>query len=122
MRKSYGQSKIATCPFCGKNALSKNKEGIPVCIDHKTETLPDLKCICGEYLDLRFSKFGPFFTCMNCGTVSFAKAMDMNPPIKPKNKVIPKEDKPKPKTTEFQKFSSEGETMITSDDVDLFYS
>lgn len=75
--KRYGESKSVSCPFCSKPALSKNKQKIPVCQSHVNETLPDIKCTCGSYLDLREGKFGPFFTCINCGAVNFNKGMEM---------------------------------------------
>jgi len=77
MRKVYGQSDVGVCPFCGKNALAVSKQGIPVCTDHKNKYL-DLKCVCGEHLNILKGKYGPFCTCMNCGTMSLRKAMDMN--------------------------------------------
>lgn len=77
-KKVYGESKTAGCPFCGGQAFSKNDQGIPVCKNHVNSEFPDMKCKCGDYLDMRFSKFGPFFTCMSCGTMSFDKAISMN--------------------------------------------
>ncbi|MFW6230877.1 MAG: hypothetical protein ACOC32_02535 [Nanoarchaeota archaeon] len=77
-RKIYGETKIADCPFCGKQATTKNPQGIPVCKDHEENELLDMKCICGEYLDLVFGKFGPFFKCMRCGGVTFKKALEYN--------------------------------------------
>ena len=76
--KVYGQSSTATCPFCGDGALSKNEQGIPVCKHHTNRLLPELKCVCGSWLDQRESKFGVFFTCISCGPVSFTKMMETN--------------------------------------------
>jgi len=92
-RKIYGLSKIETCPFCDKNAITVNKQGIPVCQKHKKESLPDMKCVCGEYLDLRTGKYGPYFECMNCGNINFNKAMEMN------YKIIQKIKNPEKKET-----------------------
>lgn len=78
MRKYFGGGQKKECPFCGELAISANKQKIPVCKAHKDRELLDLKCACGGWLDLKFSKWGPFFTCMDCGTVSFKKALDMN--------------------------------------------
>jgi len=75
--KSYGQSKIDTCPFCEKRAVTSNEQGIPVCLNHKTKKLLDIKCICGEWLDVKAGKWGPYFYCMNCGNISFKKGMSM---------------------------------------------
>lgn len=77
-KKVYGYSQETSCPFCGDKATSKNTQGIPVCSDHTEKELLDLKCLCGEYLDLKFGKYGPFFTCMKCGIVSLKKAMEYN--------------------------------------------
>lgn len=77
-KKVYGESKLTTCLFCGKQATTTNEQEVPVCINHKKAKLNDFKCACGEWLDLRTSKFGIFFTCMNCGTVSLAKALQFN--------------------------------------------
>ena len=76
--KRYGQSSVAQCPFCGGASYAKNKQNVPTCTKHKDLTLPDLKCICGKWLDQRESKFGVFYTCMSCGPVSFSKMMDVN--------------------------------------------
>ena len=77
-RKVYGYSQEASCPFCGDVAVLKNSQDIPVCKDHKDNELNDLKCLCGEYLDLKFGKFGPFFTCIKCGAVTMKKALEYN--------------------------------------------
>ncbi len=77
-RKVYGKSKESICPFCGSIATTKNQQGIPTCRLHNKEELNDLKCSCGEWLDLKIGKYGPFFTCLNCGIISYDKALDMN--------------------------------------------
>jgi hypothetical protein len=76
--KRYGQSSVSQCPFCGGQAYAKNDQGVPCCTKHKHLKLPDLKCICGSWLDQRESKFGVFFTCLKCGAVSFSKMMSVN--------------------------------------------
>jgi hypothetical protein len=76
--KRYGQSSVAQCPFCGGQAYAKNKQNVPVCTKHKELELPDLKCICGGWLDQRESKFGVFYTCMKCGPISFSKMLSVN--------------------------------------------
>jgi hypothetical protein len=75
--KVYGQSKAEKCPLCGSPAITKNKQGIPVCNDHHEFTL-DLKCACGGWLDAKDGKFGTFFVCFKCGPISWHKAMVMN--------------------------------------------
>ena len=104
--KRYGQSKVENCPFCGKIGVTKNKQGVPVCQAHKDSTLDSLKCACGEWLDLNEGKWGPYFTCMNCGNINFKKGLEMNPQIKKHNSE--KGDKSK-------------EITVTSDQVDFIY-
>ena len=130
--KVYGQSKQTNCPFCEKLALTQNSQKIPVCIDHKTRELSDLKCICGEWLDLKDGKFGPFFTCFSCGAINFNKALEMNPHFKdckagmPKqeNKVFPiKKEYSNEDKKSFSTFNkNKKEITITSDECDLYFS
>jgi hypothetical protein len=77
-RKEYGKSKIDKCPFCNSQAIFTNKQGFAVCKDHKDSLLNDMKCVCGDYLDLKKGKYGMFYTCMNCGTMSQAKVFSIN--------------------------------------------
>ncbi|OIO66681.1 hypothetical protein AUJ68_00325 [Candidatus Woesearchaeota archaeon CG1_02_57_44] len=76
-KKIYGQSRIDKCPLCGKQAIARNSQGLPVCSHHKNATVT-LKCICGERLDILEGKYGTFCNCFNCGNVSLAKALSMN--------------------------------------------
>jgi hypothetical protein len=76
--KRYGESKRDACPFCKRQALTSNAEGVPVCIDHKNSSLPDLKCVCGSILTQLKGKFGIFFNCMKCGNVSQSRVFEMN--------------------------------------------
>jgi hypothetical protein len=118
-RKVYGQSKIDACPFCGKQAVTENPEGVPVCIAHKAKRMPAMKCICGEWLDIKKGKFGVYFTCMRCGNISYSKAMEANPDFgkeEEKPAEEPKEEKREPV------HAQKKETVITSDEVDIFYS
>jgi hypothetical protein len=80
-KKVYGASKTEKCPFCDRPAFSVNKQGVPVCQDHKNQNV-DFRCICGEWLELKKSKWGVFFVCVNCGTISMHKALEMNSGIK----------------------------------------
>ena len=75
--KRYGQSREDSCPFCGSRAIAKNKQGLNVCVNHKNESLDDIKCICGSYLDIRTGKFGPYFNCLNCGNINLKKGLEM---------------------------------------------
>ncbi len=89
-KKVYGSYRMENCPFCGGRALSKNGMGIPVCSTHKDAEVGELKCMCGEWLDLKESKWGVFGVCMKCGTVSWSRILELNPkafqPPKPKEK------------------------------------
>lgn len=107
--KQYGQSKIESCPFCGKRALTENEQGVPVCLDHKKSQLNDMRCSCGEWLDLKRGKYGVFFSCIKCGAVNFKRALEMNSG----SKIKEKQDKTEP-------MKSPKEITITSDEVDLY--
>ena len=114
--KRYGQSKIDVCPFCKKDATTKNSQQVPVCYAHKTSILKDLTCFCGDYLELKDGKFGIYFNCTNCGNVNIKKALEMNPELGEEPKTKEKtESKP-------QKSKDKKEITITSDDVDINYS
>ena len=81
--KRYGQSRIENCPFCDKIGTIKNSQGVPVCSAHKNALIQDVKCACGEYLDVASGKWGAYFPCLNCGNINFRKGLEMNPDIKP---------------------------------------
>ncbi len=66
------------CPFCSRQATQKNSQQIPVCLSHKDALLEDLKCACGEYLDVKSGKFGVYFQCFNCGNINYKKGLEMN--------------------------------------------
>ncbi len=75
--KKYGQSQTIACPFCGDAATSKNSQGLPVCRHHTKDEM-NLKCVCGDYLDIKEGKYGAYFSCFHCGNISWSKAMEMN--------------------------------------------
>jgi hypothetical protein len=56
---------------------------VPVCTNHKDRLLPDLRCVCGEYLLMQKGKFGIYFNCLRCGNMSFKKILEMNDITKP---------------------------------------
>jgi hypothetical protein len=91
--KRYGQSKIENCTFCDKRGLLKNTQGLIVCSDHRNKVMDDLKCACGNFLELRQGKFGPFYTCMNCGIISIKKAQEMQGMQKKEKVQVRKETK-----------------------------
>ena len=109
-RKVYGQSRIDKCPFCGKQATTKNSQGVSVCLAHKNAIMNDLKCACGEYLDIKEGKYGYFFMCMNCGPQSHTKVYTLN-----EIKDISKKEQKKTKKVEKKE-----EITITSDDLNYF--
>ena len=114
--KRYGQSRIDNCPFCEKTATVKNSQGVPVCQRHRHSKLPDLKCVCGRWLELCTGKYGAYFRCINCGNINFRKALELNPQLeaeqykKDRENEQKIEEKPKPK-----------ETTVTSAEVDFLY-
>ncbi len=114
--KRYGQSKIDRCPFCGKQATLQNSQGIPVCTQHNASTLKDMKCLCGEWLDIRQGKFGPYFNCPRCGNVNFRKAMEMNPLAKS----LPQQERGHDSPPAAKK-PSPREITVRSDELDLLY-
>ncbi len=77
--KRYGESKVDKCPFCKASAMLMSPQGVPVCKDHLDAQLPEMKCVCGEYLDMMKGKFGVFFKCITCGTMNMRKVLEINP-------------------------------------------
>jgi RNA polymerase subunit RPABC4/transcription elongation factor Spt4 len=123
--KRYGESKKETCPFCGKPALTHNRQGVPVCIRHKSESMDALRCLCGDSLELRKGKWGPYFNCLRCGNVSFSKIMKGGVPITEPEKPEPRDTNPKTSVSSEKRVSTKGkapgEIVITSDELDLYY-
>ena len=117
--KKYGQSKVNACPFCGKTAITKNSQGVPVCEKHRNEKLPDLKCACGSWLELRTGKFGAYFNCMKCGNINFKRALELNPNLEPDSKPVYKVQTKKKKS--YEKKSFEKDVTVTSDELDFMY-
>lgn len=75
--KTYGKSREASCTFCGSCATTKNAQGLPVCRHHTKDEI-NLKCACGDYLDVKESKYGTFFLCFRCGPISWSKGLELN--------------------------------------------
>ena len=104
--KRYGEYRLDKCPFCEKQATAKNKQGLLVCPLHKDNILPDIKCVCGSWLDINIGKYGPYFVCINCGNINLKKGLEMLEHSKKKQEVkleakketMP-EDKPEQKQT-----------------------
>ncbi|MFC1649047.1 hypothetical protein ACFL1B_06370 [Nanoarchaeota archaeon] len=76
-RKIYGRSQEYNCPVCRKAATVKNQQGLPTCRYHSKQEI-NLKCACGSWLDIKESKYGTFFLCINCGPVSYQRGMEVN--------------------------------------------
>ena len=82
--KRYGQSRIDKCPFCDEDSTQVctmvNSQGFPVCPKHKNSEVDvdDLKCVCGNDLELLTGKFGPFFKCLECGPINMKKILEFN--------------------------------------------
>lgn len=86
--KKYGASKRTNCPFCDKPATTHNAQEVPVCRSHKERELEDIKCACGAYLALEIGTYGPYFSCVNCGNLSFRKGLEMRRPTVKKQEVV----------------------------------
>ena len=77
-RKIYGEYKIATCPFCARNAIARNVQGIPVCEGHRNESIAAMRCMCGRDVEVIVGKWGPYGRCERCGNLSWSKLTSMN--------------------------------------------
>lgn len=75
--KVYGQSMVNNCPFCGKVATAKSEQGADVCGKHTKTKILNVKCNCGDYLDLLSGRYGPYFNCLKCGNVNYNKGLDL---------------------------------------------
>ena len=111
--KRYGQSRVDTCPFCGKQGVTQNTQGVPVCLQHKNEKLSDLKCICGSYVDIKTGKWGAYASCMKCGNVNLKRVLEMNPAQKAQEKP-PQQKQPERK-------AEKKEITVRSDELDFLY-
>jgi hypothetical protein len=78
IRKRYGDYKVDKCPLCNSVATVKNAQGIPTCVKHRKQELEGLKCSCGSWLDVQNGKYGPYFSCINCGNVKYEKGLEIN--------------------------------------------
>lgn len=128
--KRYGQSRIDNCPFCQKQAVTENVQGVPVCSSHKRDTLQDMKCLCGDWLDVRKGKHGAYFNCIKCGNINFRKGLEMNPDIEKRTGQVKtenkKEEPPEKTRSEIRKDIKEEkekqkkEIVLRSDEVDFY--
>ena len=142
--KRYGQSKSASCPFCGAMAIAKNEDGLSVCMAHKkssqkdeTSGLNDIKCKCNSFLELKSGKYGMYFNCLTCGNIKYEVGMELKEKQDALKVGTDKEDKRKKfgsmqqktqkkwparkKVTERRsKFSGKQEIVITCRDMEWF--
>ncbi len=88
--KKYGSSKRTNCPFCDKLATTHNNQEVPVCRIHKSRELEDIKCLCASYLALEIGAYGPYFSCVNCGNLSFRKGLEMRRPVLKSQEIVEK--------------------------------
>jgi len=87
-KKSYGNYQIIKCPFCERRATQKNEQGLNVCHLHTKNTLEEIKCTCGSWLEAKSGKYGPYFNCLNCGNLSYQKGMEIKTVTKVNEGVI----------------------------------
>ena len=125
MRKVYSESKVENCVICNKQALLLNTQGFSVCSIHKNIIIPELKCLCGEYLMMMDGKFGKFFQCINCGNITIKRAIEINEELI--HKQLSKESVNKSYTTDsirkavyVKEDNKPTNTIIRSDDPDYF--
>ena len=114
-KKSYGNYKTNYCPFCDRIATHKNNLGLETCQVHLKDSLPEIKCLCGSWLEQKSGKFGHYFNCQNCGNINLRKGLEFKEVTSEKivtetkksipDKIILKEKK---------------EITITSDDLEYF--
>lgn len=121
--KRYGESMVEKCPFCGRQAITRNKQKIPVCKDHKDSILDDLKCACGNYLETKVGKFGLYFSCPKCGNMNPKRVLEMNQP-KPAAKSPMSGRSAQPETSQSSNRAAQQrqprEILINPDDPDYF--
>ncbi len=117
-KKVYGQSRIDRCPFCERQATAKNKQGLLVCRQHTHAILNDMRCLCGETLDLMQGKYGPFFNCMRCGPINTRKVFETNELRDVSGNSSPEQDAPMSKSE--RAASKPREITITTDDEEYF--
>ncbi|MFC1753203.1 hypothetical protein ACFL96_07385 [Thermoproteota archaeon] len=62
------------CIVCDRPATKYNSQSLPVCKVHENHEALNLNCpLCKGYLDVMKGKYGSFFICDKCGTISRSK-------------------------------------------------
>ncbi len=110
--KKYGQSKVDRCPFCSEQATAINSQKVPVCRRHKESILNEMKCACGNYIEMKNGKFGIYFSCLKCGNINLKKMLELNE--------VEDMNKPKNEFRHTQQSRTPKEITIRSDDPDYF--
>ncbi|MGV8150236.1 MAG: hypothetical protein ACP5NV_00740 [Candidatus Woesearchaeota archaeon] len=115
---------LENCPFCGRQAIVMNPQDVAVCTTHKDAYL-DLKCVCGQPLDILKGKYGTYGNCLKCGNISLKKALDINDTLKamPSLKLQSKDigaDLSKKQLKFGEHNDKPKDTIIRSDDPDYF--
>ncbi len=126
--KKYGCSQSKSCPFCNRNATSKNEQKIPVCEKHRATKFPDVRCSCKSFLDLRDGKWGPYFVCMKCGNKNLQNVLELmqatNQKLQPeleKNEMKSTPIRPNPTSSAvYPRPQPKKEIVISSDDPEWF--
>ncbi len=77
MKKYFGGGQVNPCFICGQRATTTNKQEVPTCPKHKDQEM-NFKCACGDYLDPKQGKYGPYFVCFKCGNISYKKGLEIN--------------------------------------------
>ena len=90
--KAYGEYKTTLCPFCGKDAHFSNKVKLHVCKDHKLTEYPALKCLCGDWVDVKVGRFGKYFGCTSEDCKNTRKLLRSGEAAPPKADPIPMPD------------------------------
>lgn len=78
-KKQYGSYKTDICIVCGAQAFKTNAQGLPTCKRHMETDMPNLRCLCGDPVEIRTGKYGAYAFCMRCGNKNLKKILEMNP-------------------------------------------
>ena len=122
-KKVYGSYKKITCPFCERNSTQKNEQGLDVCHLHTKQVFPEIKCLCGSWLELRSGKFGAYFNCLKCGNMNYDKAMTIKENTDKKFEKEIEKNQPESKIERVYSKTTvkkKKEIVITSNDVEYF--
>ena len=94
--------RVQTGVICNNTATTESSQGLPVCSNHKKNELPDIRCACGSWLEIKKGKWGAYFNCINCGNINLKKGLELISNTK-------------------QKTDKSKATTIKSDDIGIIY-